>query len=75
MNDAPQETFIPVQSSVLQIVAHGVSGILELTFRSGAVYRYSEVPSEIVHALLAAESKGAFFNRHIRDHFPYQHVA
>jgi hypothetical protein len=29
----------------------------------------------IVDGLLAADSKGAYFNRHIKDRFPYQRLA
>jgi hypothetical protein len=32
-------------------------------------------PPAVVEALLAASSKGAFFNRHIRSHFRYQRQA
>jgi KTSC domain len=44
---------------------------LWLEFRSGAVYVYFSVPSEVYQALLLADSKGAYFNRHIRGRFPY----
>ncbi len=43
---------------------------LELEFRSGAIYRYLRVPQEIYQQLLQAESKGRYFNEHIRDRFP-----
>jgi len=45
---------------------------LQLQFRSGEVYDYSEVPPEICRELLASESKGGYFNRHIRNRFPTQ---
>jgi hypothetical protein len=44
---------------------------LEVEFRNGAVYRYFAVPPGVFEALLAAESKGAYFGRFIRNHFPY----
>ena len=43
---------------------------LDLEFRSGAVHRYFTVPRAIVEGLRAAESRGAYFNRHIKDRFP-----
>lgn len=43
---------------------------LAVTFRSGRVYVYADVPEETYAALLAADSKGAFFNAAIRDVFP-----
>ncbi len=39
---------------------------LSLQFRSGAFYLYFAVPQAIYHEFLAAPSKGAYFNRHIR---------
>ncbi|WP_313003892.1 KTSC domain-containing protein [Brevundimonas sp.] len=47
---------------------------LRVSFVSGAVYDYDDVPLELVEELAAAESKGRFFGSHIRDHFPYRRV-
>ena len=63
---------IPLQSSLLSNVAYASSeSILQLEFRDGAVYQFFDVPKEIYNRLLAAESKGNYFNRHIRAHFRY----
>jgi hypothetical protein len=43
--------------------------LLELEFRSGAIYRFRDVPEVDYQKLLGAESKGAHFNRHIRNRF------
>jgi len=60
----------PIDSSLLQAAAHHAqSAILELAFRSGAVYHYFDVPSATYHELLGAESKGKYFNSHIRNRF------
>jgi hypothetical protein len=48
---------------------------LELTFHGGAAYRYFAVPHAVLHGLLAADSKGAYVNRHIRTRYSYQRVA
>ena len=64
----------PVPSSVLASMRFSADRILELEFRSGALYRYFQVPPAVFEAFLAAESKGRYFNRHIRDRFPYQRV-
>jgi KTSC domain/Transposase DDE domain len=48
---------------------------LELEFRSGAIYRYFAVPQAVVEGLIAAESKGAYFNRNVRSRFPYHRLA
>lgn len=60
----------PVQSSDLASVGYDAKQrVLEIEFRSGGIYRYLEVPAAIHEQLLAAESKGRFFARHIRDQF------
>ena len=47
------------------------SASLELEFRTGAIYRYLAVPAQTYRELLRAESKGRYFNQHIRNRFPY----
>ena len=65
----------PVQSSVLAAVGYDAERrLLEIEFRSGAIYRYLEVPEEIHKRLLAAESKGHFFGAAIRDKFRNERV-
>jgi KTSC domain-containing protein len=66
---------MPVQSSLIASIGYSAHAILELEFRSGALYRYFAVPPSIVEKLLAADSKGAYFNRKIRTRFPYQRLA
>ncbi|TGX49700.1 KTSC domain-containing protein [Sphingomonas gei] len=44
---------------------------LDVTFVSGRVYSYHEVPAAVAQAMLEAFSKGSYFNRHIRDHFAF----
>lgn len=48
--------------------------LLELEFKSGAIYRYLGVPAATYGGLLTAESKGAYFNCHIRNRFPYRKI-
>jgi len=65
-----------VESTTLATVVYDAAGqVLWLEFRSHAVYCYFGVPAAVHHALLAADSKGAYFNRSIRDRFPYHRVA
>ncbi len=67
-------TAIPVDSSLIRSVTYGTDATLTVRFHSGAVYRYFTVPRTILDAFLAASSKGAYFNRHIRERFLYQRV-
>ena len=45
---------------------------LEIEFRTGAVYRYTEVPPEEHAGLMAAESKGRYHTIHIRGIYDYR---
>ena len=61
-----------VESSLLSSIGYSSDQTLELKFRSGVSYRYFAVPETVVEGFIAAESKGAYFNRHVRDRFAYQ---
>ena len=62
---------VPIDSTVLASAQYDVTeSILRLEFRSGAIYLYFNVPASIYQDLLAANSKGSFFSRHIRPVFP-----
>ena len=66
---------VPVDSTLLLWVLYvPKERRLRLKFRSGEVYDYSAVPERIYQALLAAESKGRYFNQHIRDAYPTQRL-
>jgi hypothetical protein len=71
----PEAVRTPVQSSLLSSIQYSIDATLELEFRSGAIYRYFAVPLAVVEGLIAAESKGAYFNRNVRSRFPYHRLA
>ena len=48
---------------------------LQLDFRDGSRYVYSSVHRDMFHAMLAATSKGRFFNQYIRRVLPYSKAA
>jgi hypothetical protein len=65
-----------VESTTLATVIYDPpSQLLWLEFRSRAVYCYFGVPPAIYQSLMAAPSKGAYFNRNIRGHFRYHKQA
>ena len=65
-----------VESTTLAVLAYDdAREILQLEFRNRAVYRYFGVPAPVYEALLAASSKGGYFNRAIRGNFPYSRAA
>ena len=65
-----------VQSSALEQVSYDPDAhTLIATFRnSGRTYVYDDVPEEVYDSLLFSDSLGAYFNAHIRDHFPYREI-
>jgi hypothetical protein len=64
-----------VQSTVITSIRYDHrTRALDITFTSGEAYRYSNVPRDIYVALLDAESKGEFFNDHVKGVFPFAKV-
>lgn len=65
----------PVESSTLATVGYDESGeLLQLEFCSRVVYRYFAVPAAVHEALLAATSKGSYFNQAIRAQYRFVRV-
>lgn len=63
---------VSIESSSLASVGyHRGMELLEVEFKSGALYRYENVPGHLYDELLSAESKGAFFNTCIRNFFRF----
>ena len=67
---------VPVDSASLASIGYAAEeGILEVEFRSGDIYRFFLVPLAVWHELLASDSKGAYFNHHVRNSYPHSTVA
>jgi lysyl-tRNA synthetase class 2 len=47
---------------------------LQISYKSGRIIAYSEVPQAMYDAYLASPSKGAFFNIAIRGRFQFHEV-
>lgn len=64
---------VPVSSSSLRSVGYDSdTKLLEVEFRSGALYLYENVPDWAVEGLMAARSKGRHFEARIRDRYPFR---
>ncbi|MCA3013702.1 MAG: KTSC domain-containing protein [Myxococcaceae bacterium] len=61
-------------SSVTSVGFNAALSALDIEFAGGAVYRYFAVPAAVHAALMAASSKGVFFNRHVRAKYPFARV-
>ena len=57
--------------AIAQVEYEDASQTLFLQFTSGEWYAYSDVPRPVFDALLAARSKGAFFQAAVRDHYVF----
>jgi KTSC domain len=65
-----------VESTTLRSVSYRrVAQVLLLEFQSLVVYCYFGVPEDVYRELMAADSKGSYFNRKIRGRFPYRRLA
>jgi hypothetical protein len=63
-----------VSESIAAIGYDDDAEVLEVEFVSGAIYRYRGVSQDVFEDLRQAPSKGAFFNRHIKDAYPFEQV-
>jgi hypothetical protein len=64
-----------IASSMMVSVGYSASRrILEIEFRGGDVYQYRNVAPEVFRALLAAPSKGRFFQRRIDREYEFDRV-
>jgi hypothetical protein len=65
-----------VESTTLLTVSYDEArALLQLEFCSRAVYQYFSVPTAVHQSLLAAPSKGRYFNQAIRGRFPYHLIS
>ena len=65
----------PVTSSTITSAGYDPAARkLELEFTSGNIYLYLHVPETIYIGLMAASSKGSYFNEYIRERFEFEKV-
>jgi len=68
-------TWVLLESTVLRAARYSQQQqLLDLEFRSQAIYRYFQVPLHHYKALLAADSHGEYFNHHILDRFTVERI-
>ena len=63
-----------VSESIAAIGYDDDAEALEVEFVTGAVYRYRGVSQDTFEDFRQAPSKGAFFNRHIKDAYAWEQV-
>ena len=66
----------PVSSSNLSSVGYDArSATLEIAFNGGGVYEYNRVPESVYNGLMAASSKGRYFDSMIKDAYSYRKIS
>jgi hypothetical protein len=62
-------------SSVISTINYDpATAILRITFVSGVVYDYKNVPEEIYKALKTSGAKGIYLNRHIKGRYQFEKI-
>lgn len=68
-------TWIELNSTAIRAACYSeAESLLDLKFWDGAVYRGSAVPELTFQDFLRAESKGRYFNLHLRKQFIFHPV-
>ncbi len=65
----------PLESRLIRSVGYDLAASVlevELTSEPARVYRYFDVPYSIFDELMSAESKGAYYNEHVRDMYAFE---
>lgn len=64
-----------VQSSNVEAVGYEADEMaLHVWFISGAHYVYRDVPEDLFHELLAADSVGSFLHRNVKATYDYEKI-
>lgn len=63
-----------ISSNLVSVGYDQQASILEIEFRQGDIYQYTSIPRYIYSELMVANSKGTYFNDHIKDHFDYHKI-
>ena len=61
-------------SNIASIGYDQLDGILEIEFKSGAIYQYENVPIRVYEVMMKADSVGKYFNAHIKSKYNYRRV-
>jgi hypothetical protein len=62
-------------SSVILHTRYNIkTATLKITFVSGLVYEYKNVPEEKYNAMMTSGSKGIYFNQHIKGQYEFKKV-
>jgi hypothetical protein len=74
MARASIQRFVVRSSMIASVGYDSITGVLEMEYCNGSLYRYFAVPRAIFDRLIAAPSKGTFINNFIRDRYPCERI-
>ena len=63
-----------ISSALTEVKYSAQSRDLDIRFVNGRTYRYFNVPPDVYEGLIAAPSKGTFFNAQIRDKYEHREL-
>jgi len=70
-NEEAEIPMLPISSTMASALGYDKQRkILQIEFNSGSVYQYADVEMETWERFLASNSKGKFFNKEIKGHYP-----
>jgi hypothetical protein len=70
------ETFTSLESSTIYKMSYDEERyILEIQFQSREIYKYFHVPQFVWEKFKSADSFGQFFNRHIKNNYPFERLS
>ena len=62
-------------STVVSTMSYdSATSTLTITFVSGMVYNYKNVPEEVYNALKTSGAKGIFLNQHIKGKYEFEKI-
>jgi hypothetical protein len=61
-------------SSAIADIEYDSERELTVTFVTGRIYEYVDVPSEVAASFRSAFAKGTFFNSYIRDRYDFREL-
>lgn len=65
-------TLETVNSDVIHAIGYDAEiQVLEIIFNNGRIYQYRDVPRDVYEGLMAAASKGNYFQENVRGEFDF----
>lgn len=56
-------------TNIAEVRYHPSAALMEISFQSGHIYHYSNIPKHVFQELIQARSAGRYYNMHIRGKY------